>query len=165
MAGRPPKPIELKRKLGAPGHSRPLPKASSTVALAVVRDPSEVESPADADELLERIWASAGSWIAKSDAALLVPLLAEGWTRRQMLLEVLEEAGWTYQAGNRLHPRPEVEMLTELERQITRWLSLLGLSPTDRSRLGVAEVRARTKLEELAERHERRAATGGRRPS
>lgn len=158
----PPKPLELKRRLGNPG-KRTLPPAS--VALAVIPDPSEIEAPADADELLARIWGHAGSWIAKSDGDVLVPLLAEGWSRRQRLLAVLDEQGWSYQAGNRLYPRPEAAMLATLEAQITSWLSLLGLSPTDRSRLGVAEVKARTKLEELAERRASRAATGGRRPS
>jgi hypothetical protein len=36
-------------------------------------------------------------------------------------------------------------------------LSLLGLEPTARARLGVAEVKTRTKLEELRERRESRA--------
>lgn len=156
------KPTELKRRLGNPG-KRPLP--AGTLALAVVPDPSEIEAPADASELLERVWSHAGSWIAKSDAAALVPLLADGWNRRQRLLELLDSQGWSYQSGNRIYPRPEALMLAELEKQITAWLSLLGLSPTDRSRLGVAEVKARTKLEELAERRARRGGTGGRQPS
>ncbi len=37
-------------------------------------------------------------------------------------------------------------------------LSKLGLSPSDRSRLGVAEVKARSKLEELMDRRRTRTA-------
>jgi hypothetical protein len=42
--------------------------------------------------------------------------------------------------------------LRELDRQIVSNLSLLGFTPADRSRLGVAEVKARSKLEELLAR-------------
>jgi hypothetical protein len=39
--------------------------------------------------------------------------------------------------------------LRELDRQIVSNLSLLGFSPADRSRLGVAEVKAQSKLEKI----------------
>jgi hypothetical protein len=44
-------------------------------------------------------------------------------------------------------------------KELRACLSLLGLSPSDRSRLGVAEVKARSKLEELMDRR-RRTQTG-----
>jgi phage terminase small subunit len=40
--------------------------------------------------------------------------------------------------------------------RLTGWLSLLGLTPSDRSRLGVAEVKAKSRLEALRERRESR---------
>ena len=42
--------------------------------------------------------------------------------------------------------------LRELDKQIVSNLSLLGFTPSDRTRLGVAEVKAQSKLEELMER-------------
>jgi hypothetical protein len=39
--------------------------------------------------------------------------------------------------------------LRQLDSQIMQGLSLLGFSPTDRSRLGIAEVKRMSKLEEL----------------
>jgi hypothetical protein len=39
--------------------------------------------------------------------------------------------------------------LRDLDRAITSSLSLLGFTPSDRSRLGVAEVKKESKLEEL----------------
>jgi hypothetical protein len=39
--------------------------------------------------------------------------------------------------------------LRELDRAIVSNLSLLGFSPSDRSRLGIAEVKKLSKLEEL----------------
>jgi hypothetical protein len=49
--------------------------------------------------------------------------------------------------------------LRELDRQIVSNLSLLGFSPADRSRLGVAEVKAASKLEELMLRKAKRVAS------
>lgn len=50
--------------------------------------------------------------------------------------------------------------LRELDKQIVSNLSLLGFTPSDRSRLGVAEVKAKSKLEELMERRANRGEDG-----
>jgi hypothetical protein len=42
--------------------------------------------------------------------------------------------------------------LRELDRQIISSLSLLGFTPSDRTKLGVAEVKAASKLDELMAR-------------
>jgi len=55
--------------------------------------------------------------------------------------------------------------LRELDRQIVSNLSLLGFSPADRSRLGVAEVKAASKLEELMQRKAQRVSTAMANPS
>jgi hypothetical protein len=49
--------------------------------------------------------------------------------------------------------------LRELDRMIIGNLSLLGFTPTDRTRLGVAEVKAMSKLEELQARKADRVAS------
>jgi len=43
--------------------------------------------------------------------------------------------------------------LAEIEKQIAQNLSLLGFTPTDRSRLGLAEIKAKSKLQELMEKN------------
>jgi len=43
--------------------------------------------------------------------------------------------------------------LAEIEKQIAANLSLLGFTPTDRSRLGLAEIKAKSKLQELMEKN------------
>jgi hypothetical protein len=49
----------------------------------------------------------------------------------------------------------ERKALRDLDSSIIRNLSLLGFTPVDRTRMGVAEVKARSKLEELRERQNR----------
>ena len=48
--------------------------------------------------------------------------------------------------------------LRELDKQITNAYSLLGFTPSDRSRLGVAEVKKESKLDELMRRKAERMA-------
>jgi hypothetical protein len=52
--------------------------------------------------------------------------------------------------------RPVNMSLLETEKLLQSGLGLLGFTPTDRSRLGVAEVKAKSKLEELMERRANR---------
>jgi hypothetical protein len=43
--------------------------------------------------------------------------------------------------------------LAELEKLITSNLGLLGFTPSDRSRLGLAEIKAKSRLQELMDRN------------
>ena len=144
--GRPPKPIEQKRLTGNPG-KRALPKEGSLVLL-----PSMYEMPEPPRQLLtqaakdlwERTWSMGQTWLSPStDIELLLitcELIDERWNLR---IKVLQDN------------RPEERRgLRELEKQIVNNLSLLGFTPTDRSRLGVAEVKRVSKLEELRAKRE-----------
>jgi hypothetical protein len=143
--GRPPKPIEQKRLAGNPG-KRPLP--NGTLALL----PSQYDSPephrplgAPGKELWDRVWDMGNSWISpNSDLEILL-----------ITCELIDER-WNLRATVMRDGRPEDrKALRDLDRQLIANLSLLGFSPTDRSRLGVAEVKARSKLEELKARAEK----------
>ena len=50
--------------------------------------------------------------------------------------------------------------LLETEKLIQSSLSLLGFTPSDRSKLGLAEVKAKSKLEELMDRRASRFEDG-----
>jgi hypothetical protein len=139
--GRPPKPIEQKRLTGNPG-KRALPKEGSLVLLPSMYEIPEPPRPlvtTAAKELWERTWSMGQTWLSPStDIELLLmtcEMIDERWNLR---IKVLQDN------------RPEERRgLRELEKQIVNNLSLLGFTPTDRSRLGVAEVKRVSKLEEL----------------
>lgn len=143
--GRPPKPVEQKRLTGNPG-KRALPNQSTVVALPSAYGIPEPHRPLQKPglELWERIWGLANTWLSPStDGELLLmtcELLDERWNLR---IQVLRD--------NRPEER---KALRELDRQLVNNLSLLGFSPVDRSRLGVAEVKRASKLEELRSRVE-----------
>ena len=141
--GRPPKPIEQKRALGNPGR-RPLPTEGSLVLLPSMYEVPEPPRPIvteAAKALWNRTWTMGQTWLSpQTDIELLFmtcEMVDERWNLR---IKVLQDN------------RPEERKgLRDLERQLIANLSLLGFTPTDRSRLGVAEVKKISKLEALRE--------------
>ena len=159
-----PQPVERKRALGNPGKRR-LP--APVVALApVVRVPASI-APRSGEEFVSAILETpASAWIAEPDRLGILAMVSDAWEERLALRADLAANGTSYTsyskvAGEQRKLRPEVERLAVVEKQLTTWLSLLGLSPSDRSRLGVAEVKARSKLEELRARREARGLRAG----
>lgn len=143
--GRPPKPIEQKRMLGNPG-KRALPDENQTILLPRVEATPEPPRPLlkYGQELWERVWSMGATWVSdKTDIELLMmtcEMVDERWNLR---IKVMQDDDPKLRRG-----------LRELDRQLVSNLSLLGFTPADRSRLGVAEVKARSKLEELLARSE-----------
>ena len=142
-AGRPSKPTEIKRKLGNPGR-RPLPDSSLVQFLEPVVSVPDPARPLlrYGREFWDKVWGSGLSWIsANTDAELLLmtcELVDERWNLR---VRVMQSNDWR-----------ERRALRELDDRIIRNLSLLGFTPADRSKLGVAEVKAISKMEALKRR-------------
>jgi len=140
-AGRPSKPVEQKRMLGNPG-KRPLP--SNAMALPMATQTPEPHRPLlkYGQELWDKVWAAGVNWISpNTDIELLMmtcEMVDERWNLR---VKVMQTEDARLRRG-----------LRELDRLIVSNLSLLGFTPADRSKLGVAEVKAQTKLEELMEK-------------
>jgi hypothetical protein len=146
-AGRPAKPTEIKRKLGNPGR-RPLPDSSVVQYLEPVVSVPDPSRPLlkYGREFWDKVWGSGLSWIsANTDAELLLmtcELVDERWNLR---VRVMQSNDWR-----------ERRALRELDDRIIRNLSLLGFTPADRSKLGVAEVKAISKMEALKRRADER---------
>jgi hypothetical protein len=83
------------------------------------------------------------NWISHKSDYQLVLMTAEAISEREALRELVAEIPENLKARSALR---------DLERQIISQLALLGLSPSDRARLGIAEVKKETKLEELLRR-------------
>jgi P27 family predicted phage terminase small subunit len=112
--------------------------------------------------LWRRIAQHCRSWLAESDLDAL-RLLAECADRRGELMARLANDGWVlYTDKGYAYQHPAAGMLLQTETEMRKWMALLGLTPADRSRLGVAEVKARSALEELASRRREHLAKVGR---
>jgi P27 family predicted phage terminase small subunit len=78
------------------------------------------------------------------EIATLEAWLGEDVTRR-----------WYKTGSGQIKPHPAVAQIKEADVQITAWLSMLGLSPSDRARLGLAEIRVANELDEYRQRKAR----------
>lgn len=139
--GRPPKPVEQKRALGNPG-KRALPDQAQVQLLPQVTSIPEPRRPLlkYGRELWDEIWENGVRWISsQSDIELFLmtcEMVDERWNLRVRVMQDQD-------------PRDR-RALRALDSQIVNNLQLLGFTPTDRTRLGVAEVAVRSRVEELA---------------
>ena len=138
--GRPTKPIEQKRLLGNPG-KRALPDQSSIALIPMGEVAPEPSRPLlkYGKELWDKVWDTGINWISpNTDTELLL-----------MTCEMIDER-WNLRVQVMTNNDPKDRRgLRELDKAIVSNLSLLGFSPSDRSRLGLAEVKKMSKLEEL----------------
>jgi hypothetical protein len=93
-----------------------------------------------------QLWRSAMSvgeqWLARKTDTQLLLLVCEQMDRRtDLIAKIHETQEW------RLY-----RALHDLEKMIAVNLGVLGFTPTDRTRLGLAEVKTASKLQELRER-------------
>jgi hypothetical protein len=147
----PPKPIEQKRMLGNPG-KRAMPSDESTITLfAGSREPLAPLGEAG-QALWDSVFSEGQLWISPRTDVAWLQVVCELLDRREVL-----KVEWLADPTN----RPVNMSLLETEKMIQSGLGLLGFTPTDRSRLGVAEVKAKSKLEELMERRANREDARG----
>lgn len=136
--GRPPKPVEQHKRTGtynAAKHNR-----GALVAVDPVDAKPHDMQPAD---IFADIMAVGAPWFAQTDGIRLA-MLRESLEERARLLPVAEAS------------TEARKQLRELNREISEWLSQLGFDPAARTRLGLAEVKARSKFEELEAKRAKR---------
>lgn len=139
--GRPPKTVEQKRRIGNPG-KRPLPTNIT------VMPPVAISVLVDGPLITNLVESGAAPWIGATDmpTVRLAQRLSDDMDRLRLALD--EEFS-----------EPVFRAYRDTIKGYIACLSLLGLSPTDRTRLGVAEVKARSQLDELMDRRGRRDTT------
>ena len=141
------KPVELARKQGNPGR-RPLPELASVTTIPRVG----IEAPEHLTPDRQQLWISireVAFWISGTDESNLL-LLCEKLDRRAELIAKLSTSDFVlYTDKGYAYANPLMGMLSTIENEITKQFSLLGLTPADRTRLGVGEVKARSVLDDL----------------
>ena len=143
--GRPPTPVEIKRKTGNPGR-RPLPDLKTVELLPQAEEVPEPPRPLlePGARLWSEVWQAGIQWISPAtDMELLLmtcELVDERWNLR---IKVMKSENMAM-----------ARRLDSVSNQIVRNLSLLGFTPSDRTRLGVAEVKKASKIEEILRRRD-----------
>lgn len=147
IRGRPPKPAELKRRLGNPG-KRPLPARDNVIALPAVQGVPEFPATLEVEgkHLWAQIWSMAAIWLSPVTDVVMVQMaceLADGRVAaRRRYLATTEPA--------------DLRAWVAINNELRATLSALGFDPTARTRLGVAEVKAASAVDKLLERRQRR---------
>jgi P27 family predicted phage terminase small subunit len=155
--GRPPTPTERKRRTGNPG-KRALPEPVVQLA-AVASIPAPPATLADKGvEVWDRLWTAGQAWLSPATDLDLLTRLCEAHDEREALRDAIADEGYmvTGSMGQR-RANPLLSELRALESQMTKYESLCGFTPTDRARLGYAEVKRASKLDELLSRRADRA--------
>ena len=132
--GRPPTPTEVKKRRGTARGDR-VPNLSNLAAVpAIMPEPVELDPVSALDYVL-----TAGQiWLAQTDTLALC-----------MLREAIEERASLRTVVIATQSSDARKALRDLEKQILSQMSTLGFDPSGRSRLGLAEVKSATKLEQL----------------
>ena len=140
--GRPPKPLEQHKRTGTWNATRHGKKQGAGLAAveAVSLEPYEF----DAAQVFAEVMQAGAPWFARTDAIRLA-MLRESLEERSRLLPLAESSSEAR------------KQLRDLNKEISEWLSLLGFDPAARTRLGLAEVKARSKFEELEAKRARRS--------
>lgn len=143
------KPNEVKRKNGNPGKQK-LPKLANVISLVPIKG----DAPLHLSEAGAKMWVDVRAmapWIATTDGKLLTEL-CEKMDKKYELREKLAATDYVlFTDKGYAYANPLFGMLNTVEGDIVKLLSLLGLTPVDRSKLGVAEVTTKGKLAQLLE--------------
>lgn len=147
--GRPPKPNEAKRRIGNPG-KRALPELAAVTPLPALPNGTPTSLGPSGAELWDAITGTAAAWLAPSDHPMLM-LLCEMADRRADFLAHLDEHGpvVTRPGDGHMVANPVVAMIADTEKRMAHLASLLGLTPADRTRIGLGEVKAKNAFEEM----------------
>ena len=138
----PPRPVEMKRKLGNPG-KRAMPKEGSVMEIeGGYREPLRPLGEAGY-QLWAEVFGVGELWVSPKTDTQLLQMVCELLDRREILREEF--------LADPTERKVNMSLL-ETEKLIQSSLSLLGFTPSDRSKLGLAEVKAKSKLEELMDR-------------
>jgi hypothetical protein len=142
----PAKPLELKRALGNPG-KRALPNSQDTVSLTAGKvDPHQ---PLDWAGMLlwNRVFGVGQTWISPQTDVELLLMTCKQLDRQIILERMFVEKPEDFH----IH-----RQLLELENTIVSNLGKLGLTVDARSKLGLAEIKAESKMEQLRKRQDQR---------
>src|SRR6476620_5516269 len=135
--GRPAKPLEVKYRNGNPGR-RPLPDRHGLIELAGSDEPPEPLRPLGTvgTAMWIRVWTAGAVWLATKVDIEAIQMLCEQMDERQALrASVLKYGDWRDRQG-----------LRHLDKQVLHGLSAIGFTPTERTRMGVAEVRSISRI-------------------
>jgi len=101
----------------------------------------------------DRLWTAGQAWLSAATDTDVLTRLCESHDEREAMREQLAQDGYMV-AGSmgQMRPHPLLAHLRALEAQMTKWEQECGFTPAARSKLGYAEVKRASKMDQLLER-------------
>lgn len=158
--GRPSQPLERKRALNGTAGLPDAPMPGE--GLPGVTDIPTAPELGDAGlALWNHVWEAGRQWLAPDSDKTIITKLCQAEDEHEEIRQLLvsgEVPRFYVTANGQMVTHPLVTQLQTIRTQMTAWLAAIGFSPSDRSRLGLAEVRVRDELDELQRRRAERAS-------
>jgi P27 family predicted phage terminase small subunit len=157
--GRPPKPKEVHRRNGNPSKlnlgMQPMPESAlALVDLSVI--PQAPPSLGTVGSAYWGIFWTAGRRHLSElhDTPLMTRLCSNFDTIAELELWLGSdvERRWYTSPNGQIVTHPAVKQIDQMDAQNTAWMSLLGFTPSDRARLGLAEIRVANELDQFRQR-------------
>jgi P27 family predicted phage terminase small subunit len=152
--GRPPKPIERARVTARDSthkaDGRPLPVIQGTIVKDVVvpDPPSELGGRGTTE--WAAIWEAGRAWLAPAQDYRWVEMICHAYDDIEGFRARVKRDGLIAKGSQgQVIAHPLIAEIRRAEASIQKCLSVLGFSPSDRARLGLAEIKARSKLQDM----------------
>ncbi len=164
MRGRKPTPPERAIRLGNPNH-RPIPKPLEIVQVSsdVALPPAPVHLQKAGKELWVKVGQFASTWVNKDLDSTILTVACEVADDRERLKRVLKRDGHFQSipimtsrgdvVGKEIKIHPARRELRQADAMYLKLLSVLGLTPTDRSRLKLTEAQAENEFDKWFKAH------------
>jgi P27 family predicted phage terminase small subunit len=106
-----------------------------------------------------KIWAAGADWLNTEQDYPWIEQIARAWDDIAGYRKLIKADGLV-QTGSQGQPvaHPLIAEVRRCEDTIRKCLSVIGFSPSDRARLGLAQAKTASKLDELAAKRDARAA-------
>lgn len=141
-AGGPPKPVELKKKQGTYRKDRDKSlKTNNVIAFNPIKEvpPAPADLQTEGLKVWNTVWNAGASWINSESDILLVEQAARS---KDLFIIAQNRAMVTTDPS-------DVRAALQANTEYLRALSMLGFTPTDRTKMGVQQVQAVSTLEKL----------------
>ena len=156
----PRKPVEQKRRNGrSPGRDaggRRLPEPVTVLAAAAGAPPPPASLKESGIAEWQRLWTAGRGWLSPELDSMVMERLCQNHDLRREMLTAVERDGLTVE-GYKGQPRPHplLSEIRALESEMRRIEVECGFTPASRSKLGYAEVKRVSKIDELMQRRRR----------
>lgn len=152
--GRPPKPIERKRLTGRTPNTDSGGRRLPVVCEAVVKETLVPDAPdglgARGSSEWVKIWTAGNAWLAPNIDYPWVEMICRAYDDIDAFRVKIKRDGLIQKGSmGQVVSHPLIQSVRQAEATVQKCLSTIGFSPTDRARLGLAEIKRQSALEEM----------------